>query len=183
MDGTCKPSAIFPMLCCWWRRPMWFRCGARAGCKPSYRKERDTIACEWCSTATRRFRFHRRRRRKGDQLQGAVEGAQQLPAHRTGHRQGSPVAEQGNNELGRSYQGLAAELAGATTSAEGNSRCSTSTTKATARNEPRATWWSRPCALDSRSRSTRQIWGNTFSHGPCFAGLLASAISPSLLES
>jgi pilus assembly protein CpaE len=33
---------------------------------------------------------------------------------------GSPVAEQGNNELGRSYQGLAAELAGATTSAEGN---------------------------------------------------------------
>jgi pilus assembly protein CpaE len=32
---------------------------------------------------------------------------------------GSPVAEQGNNELGRSYQGLAAELAGASTSAEG----------------------------------------------------------------
>src|ERR1700678_1519965 len=29
---------------------------------------------------------------------------------------GSPVAEQGNSELGRSYQGLAAELAGATTS-------------------------------------------------------------------
>jgi pilus assembly protein CpaE len=29
---------------------------------------------------------------------------------------GSPVAGQGNNELGRSYQGLAAELAGATTS-------------------------------------------------------------------
>jgi pilus assembly protein CpaE len=32
---------------------------------------------------------------------------------------GSPVATQGNNELGRSYQGLAAELAGATTSGEG----------------------------------------------------------------
>jgi hypothetical protein len=32
---------------------------------------------------------------------------------------GSPVAGQGNNDLGRSYQGLAAELAGATTSAEG----------------------------------------------------------------
>lgn len=33
---------------------------------------------------------------------------------------GSPVAAQSNNELGRSFQGLAAELAGATTSAEGN---------------------------------------------------------------
>jgi pilus assembly protein CpaE len=32
---------------------------------------------------------------------------------------GSPVAAQGNHEIGRSYQGLAAELAGATTSAEG----------------------------------------------------------------
>ncbi len=32
---------------------------------------------------------------------------------------GSPVAGQGNNDLGRSYQGLAAELAGATTSGEG----------------------------------------------------------------
>jgi hypothetical protein len=32
---------------------------------------------------------------------------------------GSPVASQGNHEIGRSYQGLAAELAGATTSAEG----------------------------------------------------------------
>ena len=32
---------------------------------------------------------------------------------------GSPVAMQGNHEIGRSYQGLAAELAGATTSAEG----------------------------------------------------------------
>jgi pilus assembly protein CpaE len=32
---------------------------------------------------------------------------------------GSPVAAQANNELGRSYQGLAAELAGATTSGEG----------------------------------------------------------------
>jgi pilus assembly protein CpaE len=32
---------------------------------------------------------------------------------------GSPVAAQGNHELGRSYQGLAAELAGATTSGEG----------------------------------------------------------------
>ena len=32
---------------------------------------------------------------------------------------GSPVAAQGNNELGRSYQGLAAELASATTSGEG----------------------------------------------------------------
>jgi pilus assembly protein CpaE len=31
---------------------------------------------------------------------------------------GSPVAAQGNNDLGRSYQGLAAELAGATPSAE-----------------------------------------------------------------
>ena len=29
---------------------------------------------------------------------------------------GSPVASQGNHEIGRSYQGLAAELAGATTS-------------------------------------------------------------------
>jgi pilus assembly protein CpaE len=32
---------------------------------------------------------------------------------------GSPVGSAGNNELSRSYQGLAAELAGATTSAEG----------------------------------------------------------------
>jgi len=32
---------------------------------------------------------------------------------------GSPVAAQGNHDLGRSYQGLAAELAGATTSGEG----------------------------------------------------------------
>ncbi|MGP0098379.1 MAG: CpaE family protein [Terriglobales bacterium] len=32
---------------------------------------------------------------------------------------GSPVAAQGNHEIGRSYQGLAAELAGATSSAEG----------------------------------------------------------------
>ena len=32
---------------------------------------------------------------------------------------GSPVAAQGNLEIGRSYQGLAAELAGATTTAEG----------------------------------------------------------------
>jgi pilus assembly protein CpaE len=32
---------------------------------------------------------------------------------------GSPVASQSNNDLGRSYQGLAAELAGATTSSEG----------------------------------------------------------------
>lgn len=32
---------------------------------------------------------------------------------------GSPVGSQGNHEIGRSYQGLAAELAGATTSAEG----------------------------------------------------------------
>jgi pilus assembly protein CpaE len=32
---------------------------------------------------------------------------------------GSPVAGQGNNELGRSYQGLAAELAGASTANEG----------------------------------------------------------------
>ena len=32
---------------------------------------------------------------------------------------GSPVASQGNHEIGRSYQGLAAELAGATTSGEG----------------------------------------------------------------
>jgi pilus assembly protein CpaE len=32
---------------------------------------------------------------------------------------GSPVASQSNHELGRSYQGLAAELAGATTSSEG----------------------------------------------------------------
>jgi pilus assembly protein CpaE len=32
---------------------------------------------------------------------------------------GSPVAAQGNHEIGRSYQGLAAELAGATTSGEG----------------------------------------------------------------
>jgi pilus assembly protein CpaE len=32
---------------------------------------------------------------------------------------GSPVAAQGNHEIGRSYQGLAAELAGATTTAEG----------------------------------------------------------------
>jgi len=33
---------------------------------------------------------------------------------------GSPVALQGNHEIARSYQGLAAELAGATTSAEGS---------------------------------------------------------------
>jgi len=33
---------------------------------------------------------------------------------------GSPVAMQGNHEVGRSYQGLAAELAGATSSAEGS---------------------------------------------------------------
>jgi pilus assembly protein CpaE len=32
---------------------------------------------------------------------------------------GSPVAAQGNHEIGRSYQGLAAALAGATTTAEG----------------------------------------------------------------
>ena len=32
---------------------------------------------------------------------------------------GSPVAAQGNHEIGRSYQALAAELAGATTSGEG----------------------------------------------------------------
>jgi len=32
---------------------------------------------------------------------------------------GSPVAAQGNHEIGRSYQGLAAELAGATTSSDG----------------------------------------------------------------
>jgi len=32
---------------------------------------------------------------------------------------GNPVAAQGNHDLGRSYQGLAAELAGATTSGEG----------------------------------------------------------------
>ena len=32
---------------------------------------------------------------------------------------GSPVASQGHHEIGRSYQGLAAELAGATTTAEG----------------------------------------------------------------
>jgi pilus assembly protein CpaE len=32
---------------------------------------------------------------------------------------GSPVASQGNHDIGRSYQGLAAELAGATTSGEG----------------------------------------------------------------
>jgi pilus assembly protein CpaE len=32
---------------------------------------------------------------------------------------GSPVASQGNHEIGRSYQGLAAELAGAATSSEG----------------------------------------------------------------
>jgi len=32
---------------------------------------------------------------------------------------GSPVAAQGNHEIGRSYQGLAAELAGASTSGEG----------------------------------------------------------------
>jgi pilus assembly protein CpaE len=32
---------------------------------------------------------------------------------------GSPVASQGNHEIGRSYQGLAAALAGATTTAEG----------------------------------------------------------------
>ena len=32
---------------------------------------------------------------------------------------GSPVASQGNHEIGRSYQGLAAELAGATTTADG----------------------------------------------------------------
>ena len=32
---------------------------------------------------------------------------------------GSPVAAQGNHELGRSYQGLAAELAGATTTSDG----------------------------------------------------------------
>ena len=32
---------------------------------------------------------------------------------------GSPVASQGNHDIGRSYQGLAAELAGATTSSEG----------------------------------------------------------------
>jgi pilus assembly protein CpaE len=32
---------------------------------------------------------------------------------------GSPVAAQGNHEIGRSYQGLAAELAGATATAEG----------------------------------------------------------------
>ncbi|MGA9903142.1 MAG: hypothetical protein WBQ39_14475, partial [Terriglobales bacterium] len=32
---------------------------------------------------------------------------------------GNPVAAQGNNELGRSYQGLAVELAGASTSGEG----------------------------------------------------------------
>jgi hypothetical protein len=32
---------------------------------------------------------------------------------------GSPVAEQGNHEIGRSYQGLAAELAGASTSGDG----------------------------------------------------------------
>src|SRR6202022_981168 len=32
---------------------------------------------------------------------------------------GSPVAAQGNHEIGRSYQGLAAELAGATTNAAG----------------------------------------------------------------
>jgi pilus assembly protein CpaE len=33
---------------------------------------------------------------------------------------GSPVAMQGNHEIARSYQGLAAALAGATTSAEGS---------------------------------------------------------------
>jgi Flp pilus assembly CpaE family ATPase len=33
---------------------------------------------------------------------------------------GSPVASQTNNEIGRSYQGLAAELAGASTSNEGS---------------------------------------------------------------
>jgi Flp pilus assembly CpaE family ATPase len=32
---------------------------------------------------------------------------------------GSPVASQGNHDVGRSYQGLAAELADATTSSEG----------------------------------------------------------------
>src|SRR5260370_6514631 len=32
---------------------------------------------------------------------------------------GSPVAAQGNHDIGRSYQGLAAELAGATTTSEG----------------------------------------------------------------
>jgi len=32
---------------------------------------------------------------------------------------GSPVAAQGNHDIGRSYQGLAAELAGAATSGEG----------------------------------------------------------------
>jgi len=32
---------------------------------------------------------------------------------------GNPVAAQGNHEISRSYQGLAAELAGATASAEG----------------------------------------------------------------
>jgi septum formation inhibitor-activating ATPase MinD len=32
---------------------------------------------------------------------------------------GSPVASQGNHEIGRSYQGLASELAGATASPDG----------------------------------------------------------------
>jgi len=77
---------------------------------------------------------------------------------------------------------LAAELAGATTSAEGTSRCSTSTTKATARERTpghlvvlaHARWTVDPVR--------RVNLGNTFSPWPLFAGLLASAISPSLLE-
>jgi len=91
-----------------------------AGCKPSYRKSGTRSPANGAQPLQEDSRFHDEDVEKATNCKVLWKVPNNFPLIRTGHRQGQPRGEQGNNELGRSYQGLAAELAGATTSAEGN---------------------------------------------------------------
>ena len=63
---------------------------------------------------------------------------------------GSPVAAQGNHEIGRSYQDWLPNLQSASASGEGALSCYTSTTRARTRTGSAALWSSRQCAPGNR---------------------------------
>ena len=82
-------------------------------------------------------RLHRRGCRESYRLQTALEVAQQLPGNRSCHRQRGTVAF-GDQDIGKSFRGLATALADAAPSAEGSLDLVTSTIRLTASGNSRA---------------------------------------------
>lgn len=99
---------------------MSFRSGARAGFTTSCRKGRAATGCGSCSTVTKKIPgFTDEDVEKATNCKVLWKVPNNFQVIGPAIDKGSPVAAQGSHEIGRSYQGLAAELAGATTSAEG----------------------------------------------------------------